>query len=185
LLGIDGVAFHWSFNFNWVGLGGGGKCRPIAPAFEKDKINFLESPIILHDANFALTSTQLQHSLPADVMERSELLSSAASGSYEVAQTESDDSRSEGCSEETLNAVEGAILRTLRQHSLHPADRHSDESKRLRGRLNNARDEEQQSESTPPATKSSNPEDMELLATLLKRVHWLPFLEFYACVAAS
>ncbi|KAG0622900.1 hypothetical protein M758_3G132700 [Ceratodon purpureus] len=108
-------------------------------------------------------------------MERSELMSSAASGSYGLTQTENDDTLSEGCSENTLNLVEGAILRTLKKHSSHVPEQESKRAggTRLRGRFNNAADEEQESaisERTPPA-KSSNPEDMELLANLLEQVH--------------
>lgn len=103
-------------------------------------------------------------------------MSSAASGSYGLTQTENDDTLSEGCSGDTLNLVEDAILRTLKKHSSHTPERDLDELRagrtRLRGRSNNARDEEEQSavsESAPPA-KSSNPQDMKLLANLLEQV---------------
>lgn len=118
------------------------------------------------------------------MMERSEVVSSAASVSDGATQTENDDTLSEARSseEDTLNLVEGAILRTLKRYSSQQHDgsspeRHSENAKRVegsrpRGRFNNVGDDEQHSavsENSPPAT-SSNPEDTEMLANLLKQV---------------
>ena len=109
-------------------------------------------------------------------MEPSELVSSAASGSYELMQTENDDILSEGCSEDTLNLVEDAILRTLKKHSGKTPEWHLEESKkvggtRLRRRSINAREEEQESAvSKSSQAKSSNPEDMEMVANVLEQV---------------
>jgi len=115
------------------------------------------------------------------MMERNEVVSSAASGSDGVAQTESDDTLSEVCSEEdTLNLVECAILRTLRryssqQHDGNSPERHlenaerAEEVSRPRGRFIDEELHSADSVNAPPA-RSSYPEDSELLASLLEQV---------------
>lgn len=118
-------------------------------------------------------------------MERSEVVSSAASGSDGLTQTENDDTLSEtGSEEDTLNLVEGAILRTLKRYSSQqkrdggsPEGRSEnagrvEEGTRRRGRFNN--EEPHSADSVNgPAARSSTPEDKELLANLLEQVHSL------------
>lgn len=109
-------------------------------------------------------------------MEETEILSSAASDTDGFSQTENDDSLSETCSE-TLNLVEDAILRTLREHSLQSNSKNAKTGieTRLRGGFRSSESEENYSavsRNVPPA-RSSIYEDRALLANLLEQVHGL------------
>lgn len=115
----------------------------------------------------------------ADTMDRSEVASSAASGSVGLTRTHTHDDNTLSGEEGTLDSVEDAILRTLKRYSSqqHHHDHGSQENaRRPRGRRHNNVDDDEDDDqcSSPsvnaPLPRSSNPDDMEVLSHLLQQV---------------
>lgn len=122
----------------------------------------------------------------ADTMDRSEVVSSAASGSVGFTRTQTHDDNTLSGEEGTLDLVEDAILQTLKRYSSKQHHHGSQgNARRSRGRRHNNVDDDDEEEdddqcSSPsvnaPLPRSTNPDDMEVLSHLLQQVTPVPAL---------